>query len=94
MVGFFGHYIGVLKIWSMAKWKSVSSRKAIALGIILREAREDAGLSLRGFEAKHGWSKSTLGDIERGQRRLDVIELIQLCKILKIDAAKVVKSLL
>jgi len=77
----------------MKREKSIYSRQSQALGKVLREARNKAGLSLREFEDEYGWSKSTLSEIECGQRRLDVIEFIQLCKILKLDASKVIKKL-
>ena len=45
----------------------------------LRKAREVAGLSQVELAAKLGLTQSTVGKCERGERRLDVIELREWC---------------
>lgn len=52
---------------------------------MIRGAREDAGEAQATLTEQLGRSQSFLSDIERGVRRIDVIELRDLCRILKLD---------
>ncbi|TDG24285.1 XRE family transcriptional regulator [Paraburkholderia silviterrae] len=45
----------------------------------LRKARESAGLSQVELATKLGLTQSTVGKCERGERRLDIIELREWC---------------
>ena len=47
----------------------------------LIEAREEAGLNQRDVSTKLGFSHSFLSKCETGERRIDVIELLQLAKV-------------
>lgn len=48
-------------------------------------ARQKAGLKQTELAASIGKHQSFISDIERGQRRLDVLELFAIAKALKID---------
>lgn len=49
------------------------------LADLLRRTRLDAGLRQEDLAARMGRSQSWVSDIEAGQRRLDLVELRQLC---------------
>lgn len=53
-----------------------------------------AGYSTRGFETYSGWSDTTIGNIERGERRLDVVEFLELCEYLDCDPYEAIDLLL
>lgn len=63
------------------------------LGAWLRERREEQGYSTRSFADYCGWSKTLIGNIERGERRLDVVEFLQLCKFLECDPHELIDLL-
>ena len=63
------------------------------LGRILVAARERAGLKQSDVAAKLGLPASYLSKVEKGTRRLDVIELIQIAEAMGIDPAEVVSKL-
>jgi transcriptional regulator with XRE-family HTH domain len=52
---------------------------------ILRDARVQAGLTQVDVSKAIGKSQTFLSDVERGVRRLDVIELWELCQALGVD---------
>jgi transcriptional regulator with XRE-family HTH domain len=52
---------------------------------ILRQAREDAGLSQRALATKLGVHASWVAKVELGERRLDVVEFIQVARALGRD---------
>ena len=58
------------------------------------KAREAAGLSQEELAKRMGWDQTYVSKIERGVRRVDVIELIGICEAIGIDAASFMKSLL
>ena len=51
---------------------------------MLGRIRTDAGLTQQELARKMGLSQSTVSDVLRGQRRLDVIEWISFCKACKV----------
>lgn len=74
-------------------WKTIYSKRAIKLGETLRSHREKKGLSLRQCEELIGLSRTIIYKIEIGERRLDVVEFLDLCKYLDADPIKILKSL-
>jgi transcriptional regulator with XRE-family HTH domain len=48
----------------------------------LKKTREEAGISQVQLAAKLGQTQSAVSKIERGERRLDVVELRAVCKAL------------
>jgi transcriptional regulator with XRE-family HTH domain len=58
------------------------------------KAREAAGLSQEELAKRMGWDQTYVSKIERGVRRVDVIELIGICEAIGIDAAAFMKALL
>ena len=54
----------------------------------LKASREEKELSMRDLAKRLDVSHSWVGKIEQGERRLDVLEYMKLCKALGIDACK------
>jgi len=59
---------------------------------VLVEARRKAGLTQAELAARLGKDQSFISIIERGQRRVDVIEFMVLADALKLDATKLFMS--
>lgn len=70
-----------------------ASPKRIALGNWLREQRNAKGLTMRDMAAISGLPHSYFGKIEQGIRGLDILEFIELCNWLNIDAQKGLKEI-
>lgn len=51
----------------------------------LREARERSGMNQSTFAEVLGRSQQWVSLMERGSRRLDVVEFVDICRVLKID---------
>ncbi len=62
--------------------KSVHSHEYETMVMLLRELREKAGLTQVTLAEKLGQSQSFVSKIERGERRLDIIQLRQICHVL------------
>lgn len=56
----------------------------------LLAARHDAGLTQRAVAEAWGMPQEAVSAVERGLRRLDVVELMDLCQILNLDVAAVI----
>lgn len=67
----------------MNKLKSISTIESERLRDWLIKQRKAQGLSIRGLAERLGWSSSIIGKIETGDRRLDVIEFIEVCRALE-----------
>lgn len=52
---------------------------------VLKHYRERAGLSQEALGARIGYHQTVIGKIERGERRLDVVELIKISEALNIN---------
>ncbi|MDP5136718.1 helix-turn-helix domain-containing protein [Rheinheimera baltica] len=70
-----------------------ASPKRIALGKWIREQRDARGLTMRDLSAISGKPHSYFGKIEQAQRGLDILEFIELCNWLNIDAQKGLKEI-
>ena len=60
---------------------------------MLTEARKKAGLNQRELATILKRPQSFVSKYERGERRLDIIELLEVVKSLKLDASFVLRSL-
>ena len=63
------------------------------LGQVLVRARERAGLKQNDVAARLGLPASYLSKVEKGTRRLDVIELISIAEAMDVDPAELMKEL-
>ncbi len=70
----------------MGRWVSSPSYKAAVR--VLIDARKAAGLTQRALAARIGRPYTTIANIERGERRIDVVEFIAIARALGMDAAK------
>ncbi len=65
----------------------------MALVRMLTDAREAAGITQTELAQRLGEYQSFVARLESGQRRIDVVELIELSDILGFDAPQLVASL-
>jgi transcriptional regulator with XRE-family HTH domain len=65
--------------------KTISSQEGKLFLRLLREAREKAGVSQTQLAERLTESQSFISKCERGERRLDVVELRAWCHALKIS---------
>jgi ribosome-binding protein aMBF1 (putative translation factor) len=73
--------------------KTVTSPLQKKLAAMLVEHRKSAGLRQVDLAEKMGVYQSWVTHMESGQRRIDVVELIELGKILGFDPVDVVRKL-
>ena len=69
--------------------KTLRSEGQIALVAALLKARKDAGLSQATLAERLRCHQSFVARIESGQRRIDVPELVILCRALRVDPVDV-----
>ena len=72
--------------------KSIYNPNYSILIASIQEARVVAGLSQKDLAKMLGVSQSTWSKIENGERRIDLIELRQFCKCVKVDFLDFIKS--
>jgi len=70
--------------------KSIHTEKYKHFCELLAEARESKGLTQKQVANKLGKPQSFVSKYENGERRLDVLEFVQICKAIGVDAKKVV----
>lgn len=58
------------------------------LGEVLKEAREELGLTQRALARKIGRTETSIGKIEAGQQRIDLVELSDLAVALRLPLAE------
>lgn len=72
--------------------KSIYEGAYRALLIALAEARQEAGMTQQQLADKLGRPQSFVSKVENGDRRLDVIEFLDICRLLGADAAALLKQ--
>lgn len=72
--------------------KSIYSAGSKLLLGYLREAREAAGLKQAELGKLLGKTQSTIAKIEKGERRLDVVEFLEVADALGIDPHAILKK--
>lgn len=60
---------------------------------LLVAARKEGKLTQEQLAEKLGKPQSFISKYERGERRLDVIEFIEVCKILRVDPSEMIKQI-
>ncbi len=65
--------------------KSIHSARAKLLQDLLRQVRQEAGLTQVEVATRLDTLQATVSNYERGERRLDLIELWQVCDALGVD---------
>ena len=72
--------------------KSISSQGYAKFRKWLRETREQAGLTQEDLAERLGETQSFVSKCERGERRMDIVELREFCRAMDITLEKFVKS--
>jgi len=70
---------------------STYSNKYSALRAWLKSKREEKGLSLREVAELVGRHHSVIGKMEQDRRKIDVVEFVEYCEALEIDATEGIK---
>lgn len=73
--------------------KSIYSDKSKELQELLIKARTDAGLTQQQLAKKLGKHQSFVAKYEGGERRLDMVEFIEICTLIGVDATKIMKRI-
>lgn len=73
--------------------KSVFTQQYNHFRTLLIEARKAANMTQTGLAEKLGQPQSFVSKYERGERRLDVIEFLEVSKALGIDSTSLIKKL-
>ena len=73
--------------------KTIYSKEGRALSSWLGKQRKLAGLTQRDFAKVLGIHHSIVGKIEKGNRRIDVVELIHYCNALDVDPRDVINEI-
>lgn len=73
--------------------KSLHSPLHLRFVELMREARIGAGLAQIDAAARLGVRQSFISDIERGERRVDVVEFVKFCRAYRVDPADFFKKL-
>jgi transcriptional regulator with XRE-family HTH domain len=73
--------------------KSVFTKQYSLFLSLLISAREDKGLSQRALSSKLKKSETYVSKYERGERRLDVIEFLEVAKALGVDPCEIIRKL-
>jgi ribosome-binding protein aMBF1 (putative translation factor) len=72
--------------------KSVFTKKYDRFRLMMIEARQSADLTQSELAKKLSRPQSFVSKYERGERRLDVVEFLELARALGIDAVKFIKK--
>jgi len=59
----------------------------------LKTARSESGLTQADVAKKLGTAQSFVSKVENGERRLDIIEMLRLADIYKVDSNKLLKDI-
>ena len=73
--------------------KSIYTREYAAMLRLLREAREQAEITQVDLAKKLDQTQSFVSKIERGERRLDIVQLRTICQVLGLTLADFVQRL-
>ena len=71
---------------------SIFTQRHQAFIAFLASTRKDAGVTQAELAARLGKPQSFVSKVERGERRLDVIEFCQVAEALGVDPAKLLSS--
>jgi transcriptional regulator with XRE-family HTH domain len=73
--------------------KTLRSKRHKALIAILTQRREAAGMTQTQLADKLGEYQSFIARLESGQRRVDLVEFLELAEVLEFDAGKVLAAM-
>jgi transcriptional regulator with XRE-family HTH domain len=73
--------------------KSAFTRKHEHFRVLLAEARKNAGVTQVALAKKLGRPQSFVSKFESGERRLDVIEFLDVARVLGVDPGRIIAEL-
>jgi transcriptional regulator with XRE-family HTH domain len=73
--------------------KTIYSREYAVVLRLLRAARDKAGITQVELAEKLGLTQSFVSKIERGDRRLDIVQLRTVCKVLGLPLLEFIEQL-
>lgn len=74
--------------------KTIHSKQAEQLCAVLSQARRKAGLTQQQLADALGKPQSFVAKYELGERRIDVVEFLTICRALQADPVKLLKALM
>jgi transcriptional regulator with XRE-family HTH domain len=74
--------------------KALHSKRGVRFRTLLIEAREKAGRTQNDVAARLHKAQSFVSYYEKGLRRLDVAEFLQVAEVLRADPVKIIRQLL
>jgi transcriptional regulator with XRE-family HTH domain len=74
--------------------KALHSKRGVRFRALLIEAREKAGLTQNDVSARLNKAQSFVSYYEKGLRRLDVAEFLEVAEVLGADPVKIIRRLL
>ena len=73
-----------------ARHKIIPDIEHVRFGAFLRSVRESAGVSQRELAKLMNLPQSFVSKIERGERQVQVLEFIEICRLLKVSPGTLV----
>lgn len=73
--------------------RTFGTKRHSALASFLRKKRKDSGLTQQELAARLGRYQSFIADYERGQKRVDVVELMEIAEIIGFDPAEALRHI-
>ena len=73
--------------------KAIYSQENDVLRLWLTQKRHEKQLTQRQLAILLGVHHSIVGKIEMGERQINVVELIEYCKTLRVDPVEIIKTL-
>lgn len=74
--------------------KSIHSPSQQAFRSLMTKARKDAGLTQQALAKRLGKPQSFIAKYEGGERRLDVLEFLEVARAIKVDPIRIIKGLM
>lgn len=74
--------------------KNIQSRSYKEARLLLIHIRKDSGLTQNELADSIGVDQSFISKVERGERRLDIVEFLSYCDALKVSPSEVVEILM
>ncbi len=81
------------RLWLNPMEKSIYTKDYATFLACLRQTRRAAGLTQQHIAEKLGTTQSVISKCERGERRIDVVELREFCKAMGISLREFVEAL-
>lgn len=91
MIRISGHYTLTLLLSAMKK--SIYTKESELLRNWLVKKRHEATLSQRQLASLLETYQSVVGNIETGERQINVIELVEYCEALNVDPLEIIEEL-